>query len=95
MQNTAPSGSEKTAERPASMTSNGSFTTSPPASRTLAAVSSALSTQTYVSQTAVGDAVPGAEETAATSRPRSRARKYAPAVPGGITFSNSQPKSPP
>ncbi len=45
-QNTAPSGSLKTAIRPASMTSNGSITTPPPASRTLDAVSSALSTQT-------------------------------------------------
>ena len=44
-QNTAPSGSVKTAIRPASMTSNGSITTFPPASRTFDAVSSALSTQ--------------------------------------------------
>ena len=43
--NTAPSGSVKTAMRPAAMTSNGSITTLPPASLTLAAVSSALSTQ--------------------------------------------------
>ena len=45
-QNAAPSGSAKTAIRPASMTSNGSITAAPPASRTFDAVSSALSTQT-------------------------------------------------
>ena len=38
------------AMRPESMTSNGSVSTVPPASRTLAAVSSALSTQMYVFQ---------------------------------------------
>ena len=45
-QNAAPSGSANTAIRPASMTSNGSISALPPASRTLEAVWSALSTQT-------------------------------------------------
>jgi hypothetical protein len=45
-QKAAPSRSAKTAMRPKSMTSNGSITTLPPASRTFAAVSSARSTQT-------------------------------------------------
>ena len=45
-QNAAPSGSVNTAIRPASMTSNGSVMTLPPASRTFEAVSSALSTHT-------------------------------------------------
>src|SRR5262245_48160736 len=45
-QNAALSGSVRTAMRPASLTSNGSVTTPPPESRTFAAVSSALSTQT-------------------------------------------------
>ena len=46
--NGAPSGSVTTAIRPASMTSNGSIAMLPPASRTLDAVSSALSTQKYM-----------------------------------------------
>jgi hypothetical protein len=44
-ENVAPSGSVKTATRLASMKSKGSITTLPPASRTVEAVSSALSTQ--------------------------------------------------
>jgi hypothetical protein len=44
-QNAAPSVSVQTAVRPASMTSNGSIATEPPAARTLAAVSSASATQ--------------------------------------------------
>ena len=93
-QNAAPSGSVKTAIRPASITSNGSFTTAPPASRTFDAVSSALSTETYVSHVATGGAPSGIEPSAATSPPCRRAMKYLPGAPGGITFSNSQPKRP-
>jgi hypothetical protein len=44
-QNTAPEGSENTAMRPASKTSNGSTSSFPPAAFTFSAVSSALSTQ--------------------------------------------------
>jgi hypothetical protein len=44
-QNAAPSGSASIAMRPASITSNGSISTAPPASRAFAAASSALSTQ--------------------------------------------------
>jgi len=94
-QNAAPSGSVKTAVRPAPGTSNGSRTTPPPAARTLDAVSSALSTQMYVSHIAVGGADSGIDPTAATARPRRRAMKYLPGAPGGITSSNSQPKRPP
>ena len=46
--NTAPVGSAKNAIRPMSITSIGSSTTVPPAALTLAAVSSALATLTYV-----------------------------------------------
>jgi hypothetical protein len=93
-QNAAPSGSVKTAVRPASMTSNGSLTTPPPASRTLDAVSSALSTEMYVSHIATDGADSGIDPTAATSAPCRRAMKYLPSDPGGITSSNSQPKRP-
>ena len=48
---TAPSGSAKTAMRPASITSIGGTKTVPPLADTLATVASALSTLTYVSQT--------------------------------------------
>ena len=94
-QNAAPSGSAKTAIRPASMTSNGAVRTRPPASTTFDAVSSALSTQTYVFQAAVEGPPSGADPTAATSPPRRRAMKYLPAEPGGITSSNSHPNRPP
>ena len=90
-QNAAPSGSVNTAIRPASMTSKGSITTFPPASRTFAAVSSALSTQTYVFHIAIGGAPSGTEPTAATSPPRMRAMKYLPGESGGMTSSNSHP----
>ena len=50
----APSGSAKTAIRPASITSNGSVTTRPPERRTFEAASSALSTHTYEFHSAVG-----------------------------------------
>ena len=93
-QNTAPSGSLNTAIRPASVTSNGAINTRPPAASTFVAVSSALSTQTYVFHIAIGGAPSGCEPTAATSRPRIRAMKYLPGASGGITSSNSQPKMP-
>jgi hypothetical protein len=93
-QNVAPSGSAKTAVRPTSMTSNGSFTTLPPASRALAAVSSALSTETYVSHVAVDGADSAVDPTAATAPPCRPAMKYLPSDSGGITFSNVQPKRP-
>ena len=75
-QNTAPSGSAQTAIRPASMTSNGSVRTLPPASRTFATVSSALSTRTYVFHIAIGGAASGIDPIAATSPPRIWAMKY-------------------
>src|SRR5918998_1516995 len=56
-QNAAPSGSVKTAVRPASAKSKGSTTTPPPAWWTLAAASSALATETYVFHTARGAGV--------------------------------------
>ena len=58
-QNAAPSGSVNTPMRPASMMSKGSLRTRPPASATFEAVSSALSTQMYVFQTAPGGAPSG------------------------------------
>ena len=64
-----------TAIRPASRTSNGSLSTTPPASRALAAVSSALSTQMYVFHSAIGGAPSGIAPTAATSPPRMRPMK--------------------
>jgi hypothetical protein len=76
------------------MTSNGSITTLPPESRTFEAVSSALSTQTYVFHVAAGGSDSGIDPTAATSPPRIRAVKYLPSDPAGITFSNSHPKRP-
>ena len=94
-QKAAPSGSMHTAMRPASMTSKGSVSTRPPASRTFAAAASALSTQTYVFHAAVGGAPSGCEPTAATSPPRTRAMKYLPGDPAGMTSWNSHPKSPP
>ena len=74
--------------------SNGSIRTLPPASRTFAAVSSALSTHTYVSHLATGGAPSGIEPTAVASSPRIRPTKYLPPASSGITFSNSQPKMP-
>ena len=56
MPNTAPAGSAATAIRPASMTSNGSLISLPPAAVTFSAVASAFSVARYVVQ-AVG--VPG------------------------------------
>ena len=76
------------------MTSNGSIRALPPASRTFAAVSSALSTQMYVFHNAIGGAASGIEPTAATRSPRSVAMKYSPSESGGITSSNSQPNRP-
>ena len=76
------------------MTSNGSVTTAPPASRALAAVSSALSTQMYVFHIATGGAPSGIDPTAATSPPRMRPMKYLPSDPSGITSSNSHPNRP-
>src|SRR5947207_981053 len=93
-ENAAPSGSVNTAIRPASMTSNGSVSMRPPAWRTFAAASSALCTHTYVFHTPVGGAPSGCDPTAATSPPRSRAMKYLPGAPGGITSSKSQPNRP-
>ena len=93
-QNTAPSGSANTAIRPAFITSKGSVRTWPPASRTLDAVSSALSTQTYVFHLAMGGPPSGIPPTAATSPPRIRALKYLASDPGGITSSNSHPNRP-
>ena len=93
-QNAAPSGSANTAIRPAVMTSKGSVRTWPPASRTLDAVSSALSTQMYVFQVAMGGPPSGIPLTAATLPPRIRALKYLPSDPGGITSSNSHPNRP-
>jgi hypothetical protein len=93
-QNAAPSGSANTAMRPASMTSNGSVKTLPPAARTRDAVSSALSTQTYVFHTATAGAPGGFDPTAATSPPRRRPMKYSPSDPSGIEFSNSHPNRP-
>ena len=80
--------------RPASITSKGSITADPPASLAFAAASSALSTHTYVFHIASGGAASGIEPTAATSPPRIRAMKYLPGESGGITSSNSHPKSP-
>ena len=92
--NAAPSGSVNAAIRPKSKMSNGSTTTLPPASRTLAAVSSALSTQMYVVQIAAAGASSCGGLMAATSPPPSRPMKYLPGAPAGIVFSNSQPNSP-
>src|SRR5205823_99600 len=64
------------------------------ASRTFAAVSSALSTQTYVFHIAIGGAPSWMPLIAPTSRPRSRAMKYGPGEPGGITSPHSQPNRP-
>jgi hypothetical protein len=77
------------------MTSNGSMSVFPPASRTFLAVSSALSTWMYVFQVAIWGAASGIEPTAATSPPRIRAMKYLPPASAGITSSSSQPKRPP
>ena len=93
-QKTAPSGSARTAIRPASSTSKGSVTTAPPAARARVAVSSALSTQTYVFHIAIGGAPSGIDETAATSPPRMRAMRYTPSEPSGITSSNAHPNRP-
>jgi hypothetical protein len=61
----------------------------------LAAVSSALSTRTYVFQVATGGAPSGAELMAATSPPLRRAMRYCPGEPAGMVSSSSQPNNPP
>jgi len=81
--------------RPASWTSKGSVSALPPASFTVAAVSSALSTPIYVFHTAVGGAASGVDPIAATARPRSSAMKYPPGASAGTRSSSSQPKSSP
>src|SRR6185312_1991917 len=71
-QKTAPAGSASTTWRPPAGDSNGVPITEPPASSTLAVVSSALSTQTWVPHAADGGGgAPCADTTAATGRPRS------------------------
>jgi hypothetical protein len=80
--------------RPASLTSNGSISTLPPAAVTFAAVSSALSTQTYVFHIAIGGAPSGIDPIAAASLPCNRPMMYSPSAHSGIMFSNSHPNKP-
>lgn len=87
----APSGSRQTTMRPMSKTSNGSDISVPPSSLALAALASALSTQTYDSQ-AGGTSL--FWYIAAASRPPIWPMTYGGwSGPIGISF-GSQPKRP-
>jgi hypothetical protein len=90
----APSGSANIAIRPASNTSNGSLMMVAPAASALAAVSSALSTHTYVFHTATGGRPRGSSRVPAAARPPIVAMKYCPDSPSGIMSSHVQPNRP-
>jgi hypothetical protein len=93
------------ATRAASRNSKGSLAMSPPAATTLAAVSSALSTQKYVFHVAEAARLDLIPATSPLLRPPEvskkdevvvwrRAKRYVSSEPGGITSSYSHPNRP-